>query len=324
MTDANPLGSEVARTHLVRRVPTARPDERAGTVRDRLVADDDEVDQLYVVDDEQRLVGTLRVARLLRAPADARMDRLMQAAAATVPVDLDQEHVALAAIQRGLVVVPVADAAGRFLGIVPARALIEILFQEHAEDLRRLAGIRRGVEEAEHAITAPPVQQLRERLPWLLVGLVGSALATLVVSRFEYAIESRVALAFFVPAIVYMADAIGTQTEAIVVRGLSLGHATLPRLLASELATGALVGLVLGAFAYAGVMLAFGDGRLALAVALSLVAAGTVASAIGLVLPWALARAGSDPAFGSGPLATVIQDVVSLVIYFALATWLVT
>jgi magnesium transporter len=199
---------------------------------------------------------------------------------------------------------------------VPPQALLAILRREHIEDLHRLAGIQREQVQARQAIEAPPARRAHDRLPWLLVGLLGSMVATVVMAGFEQLLATRVAIAFFVPGIVYLADAIGTQTEAIAVRGLSLSQASLRSLLLGELRTGLLIGLVLGALTFPAVLLAFGDARLALAVALALVTAGAVATSVGLLLPWLLAHTGRDPALGSGPVATIIQDVFSLVIYF--------
>jgi magnesium transporter len=141
-------------------------------------------------------------------------------------------------------------------------------------------------------------------------------LAAAVLARFERVLESKIAVAFFVPGIVYLADAIGTQTEAIVVRGLSLSHLPLRRLLADEVRTGLLIGCTLGALAFPMVFFTFGDARLAGSVAAAIVMAGAVATTIGLLLPWLLQQNGLDPAFGSGPVATIIQDVLSLLIYF--------
>jgi magnesium transporter len=141
-------------------------------------------------------------------------------------------------------------------------------------------------------------------------------------ARFEHLLKARLAVAFFIPGIVYLADAIGTQTEAIAVRGLSLSRASLRDLLTGELRTGLLIGTVLGALSFPAVFLAFGDGWLALAVALALLTAGTTATTIGLLFPWVLAYAGKDPALGSGPVATIIQDVLSLLIYFMLVRFL--
>jgi len=136
-------------------------------------------------------------------------------------------------------------------------------------------------------------------------------------------LETRVAVAFFVPGIVYLADAIGTQTEAIAVRGLSLSHNSINRLLQGELRTGLLIGLCLGVLSFPLVLVGIGDVRLALAVALAILTAGGVATSVGLLLPWLLYQAGKDPAFGSGPVATIIQDVLSLLIYFVIVQWLV-
>jgi magnesium transporter len=157
---------------------------------------------------------------------------------------------------------------------------------------------------------------VRHRLPWLLAGLAGSALATAAMAGFEATLSRHIAVAFFVPAIVYLADAIGTQTEAIAVRGLSLTRAGIGHLLLGELRAGMLTGGCLGLISFLPVWLFFQDLRLAAAVAVAILAAGTVAAGLGMLLPWLLARGGRDPALGSGPLATVVQDVLSLLVYF--------
>jgi len=141
-------------------------------------------------------------------------------------------------------------------------------------------------------------------------------LATFIVAGFEAALEARVAIAFFVPGIVYLADAVGTQSEAIAVRGLSLSRLPLARLLAGELRTGLLIGITLALLVLGPIWWWFGDADLAVAVAVALLAASTCATTIGFALPWLLARSGRDPAFGSGPIATIIQDMLSLLIYF--------
>jgi magnesium transporter len=140
--------------------------------------------------------------------------------------------------------------------------------------------------------------------------------ATAVVARFEETLEATVAVAFFVPAIVYLADAVGTQTEAIAVRGLSHERRPLRRLLPGEMFAGVMIGLVLGAIALPAIVLAYDDVRLGLAVAISITVAGGIATTVGLLFPWLLSRFGADPAFGSGPVATIVQDVLSLLTYF--------
>lgn len=275
-------------------------------------------DLVCVVEEDGRLIGTLTAAELLALPDDAELS-----AAATrrngprVLPGTDQELMASLALHHGVVAVPVVDSADRLVGVVGPARLMAILRREHVEDIHRLAGISRETDQAREAIEEPPLRRARHRLPWLIVGLGGSMLATFVVARFESALAAKPTLAFFVPGLVYLADAIGTQTEAVAVRGLSLSHVGLARLIGGELRTGTLIGLVLALMAFPVVWLAFGELRLAVAVTAALAGASVVASVLGLLLPWLLARFGSDPAYGSGPLATIVQDVLSLLIYFA-------
>lgn len=116
----------------------------------------------------------------------------------------------------------------------------------------------------------------------------------------------------------YLADAVGTQTEALIIRGLA-AKADVQRAFGLEVLTGLAMGLLLGGLAFPAVWLVFGTADLALAVALALMAACSLATVVAMLLPWAMAKAGRDPAFGSGPLATVIQDLLSLLAFFLIA-----
>jgi len=322
MTLAREPLAETAGEHLVHRVPRARPQDRADAVRAGLAGQIfDCADLVCVVDAGGRLVGVLRLTALFRADPDRPVGDIMERQPPCCAPATDQEKVAGLALRHGIAAVPVVDADGSLLGVVPPEALIEVLRREHIEDLHRLVGIEREGAQARRALREPPARRVRHRLPWLGVGLAGSMLATAVVAQFEQALAQRVAIAFFIPAIVYLADAIGTQTEAIAVRGLSTAHMPLHHLLAGELGAGVLIGLALSAVAFPAAWLAFGDLRLALAVAATITVAGAVATTVGLLLPWLLSRLGQDPAFGSGPVATVIQDVLSLLTYFGIV-WL--
>jgi magnesium transporter len=311
---------ETAARLLVTRLPVARPEDRVGDaltgLRGRTF---DCVTEVYVCEASGRLLGRAPLHELLTAPTDAPLGEVMRPIPAHASASTDQEHVATLALRHELVAVPVLDDDGRLTGAVPPEALLQVLRHEHVEDLHRLAGIRRERTKLRRAMEEPPARRARDRLPWLLVGLLGSVAATAVVARFEAVLEARVAVAFFIPGIVYLADAIGTQTEAIVVRSLSIGSYSLRRLVWGEARAGVLIGLLLGAPVLAAVLLAFRDLRLAIVVATSVFASGALATTVGVGLPWALKRAGRDPAFGSGPIATVVQDVLSIAIYFLVA-----
>ena len=143
-------------------------------------------------------------------------------------------------------------------------------------------------------------------------------IATFVVSRFEQVLQGRVAVAFFVPGIVYLADAIGTQTEAIAVRGLSLSHMPIRRLLAGELWTGTLIGLCLGVLAFPAIYLTFHDTRLAWAVAASITCAGMVATSVELLFPWSWPAAARTPLWAQARSPRSSRMCWSLLIYFTI------
>ena len=307
---------ETVGAHVVGGAPRARAEEMAGQALARLAAEKaPSVELVLVVDAAHKLQGVVPIGALFAADARAPLAQVMQADFPRVGPDTDQERAASLALHHGVDALPVVDAEGRALGVMPPQALLQVLRREHVEDLHRIAGIEREAAQARHAIEDPPLRRARHRLPWLVVGLAGSALATGAMAAFETTLQQTIAVAFFVPAIVYLADAIGTQTEAIAVRRLSLTRAGIVHLLAGELRTGMLLGAILGLASFLPVWLVFGELRLAAAVATAIFAAGTISAGLGLALPWWIASTGRDPAFGSGPLATVIQDVLSLLVY---------
>ena len=314
---------ESAARHMLTRVPIGRPDTTVGAILGELAtADFASVHAVYVLDAADRLVGVVPIAALLGAGMQHHLDEILHDPDVTVSPEDDQELVAAAAIENEISEVPVTDADGRLLGIVPAQALLKIQLREHIEDINRLAGILRNDRQARAAMEGSRLSHAVSRLPWLVIGLVGGGLATWVMSAFEAQLEDRIAVAFFIPAMVYLAGAIGTQSVTIAVRGLSVSRLGLGELTASELVTGLIIGFVLAALAFPAIVWFMDDIRLAAAVCLALIVAATLSTTIGLLLPWAIWKSGGDPALGSGPLATILQDIVTLVAYFLTVAWL--
>ena len=309
---------ETAGAHAVASFARGRPHDTVAAVLERVRSErPSSTDLVCVTNEEGRLLGAVPAAQLLLLDEQAMLGEVMDTAFPSIGADEDQEAAASLALHHGVDALPVVARSGTLIGVVPAQVLLHVLRREHVEDLHLLAGIRREETKSRHAIEDPPSRRARHRLPWLLIGLAGGALATAAMAGFEATLQKTVAAAFFVPALVYLADAVGTQSEAIAVRGLSLTRAGIGHLLAGELRTGMLMGAALGLIAFLPILLAFGDARLAAAVSSSIFAACSIAAAIGIALPWLLARRGVDPAYGSGPVATVIQDILTIVIYFA-------
>lgn len=313
-------------TYLATEVPVCLTDDRAGDVLRAMAGRRfDSADDVAVCDtgaQPRRLLGLVTMERLLAADPAAPVATLMDPDPPVVAPGLSQERAAWKAVQHGESTLAVADADGHFRGLVPPARLLGVLLRHHDQDFARIGGYLHDTETARRATEEPLRQRLWHRLPWLLLGLVGSAVAAWLVRGFEAELSEDVRLAFFIPGVVYMADAVGTQTEALVIRGMSVG-ASVSRAFRLEALTGLMMGLLLGGATFVAVWSAFGAVELAAAVAVALLCACAVATLVAMSLPWLMRRAGRDPAFGSGPLATVVQDLLSLVIYFAVASALV-
>ncbi len=313
--------AETAGHLAITEVPVASITDTVGSIREALRADGyRSLELIFVIDAAGKYKGVAPLGSVLRAGDLTPIDSLIDESWPTVVPDTDQEHAVEHASNAGVSALPVVAADGRPIGVLPPQVLLTVLAREHHEDINRFVGILKDRADARHALEDTPLRRVALRLPWLLIGLGMSSSATAVMASYEQALQANVLIAIFIPALVYITDAIGTQTEAIAVRGLSLRQRPLAYILGGEVITGALIGLALGVLATLGIWLVFGSLTAGLGVGLSLFFAGTIASAVGLSLPWVLSKLGIDPAFGSGPVATIVQDTITILIYFVVMT----
>lgn len=318
-TDAGSALYETAAELASSEIPIAAASQSAATLREALAGRRYESASHIVVCEDRRFLGLVRIEDLLAAPGDVALAELMDAEAPVVAPGVDQEVAAWRAVRQGESALTVVDERGDFVGLIPPHRLLAVLLAEHEEDLSRLGGFIRTTEEVRTTSEEPVQRRFRHRIPWLLVGLLGAMLAADLVGSFESELQGTVMLAFFIPGLVYLADAVGTQTETVIIRGLSVG-VPMRRMLGRELLTGLAIGLALALVAGPVVLWRWGTAEVALVVGLSVFAASSTATLAAMLLPWLLEARGLDPAFGSGPLATVIQDLLSILIYFAIAT----
>lgn len=304
------------------RVPTFASSQTVAEARRAMAGQSfDFVD--VVVLDQGRLIGLVAASRLLEAGEEALLGELAEPDPAVIRPGDPEEPAAWAMVRRRQGALAVVEADGSFVGLVPPHALVGRLLAQHDEDAARLGGYLASSGRARLSAEEPVRRRLLHRLPWLLVGLVGAMASAVLVGSFEAQLDKKVLLAFFVPAVVYMADAVGTQTETLLIRGMS-AQIDMRKVIRRELLTGVLIGILIGLAFFGFALIGWGDFDVALAVALALTASCSIATSVATVLPRLLARLGSDPAFGSGPLATIVQDLLSIAVYLAIATPLAT
>ncbi len=302
-------------------VPRASEHQRTSEVLSALRQRSWEVlSHVYLVDEQCRLVGQVPIERFLTAEGNTTLKTLRGDPPVEVQPDDNAETVALRAVEHHDADVAVVDRDRHLVGAIPIGRLLTLLHEEHVDNFLRMGGI----SDMHPAPTADQqtIPAFRARIPWLAIGLIGGFLAGGIAATFEVALKREITLAFFLPLVVYMADAVGTQTETVLVRALAYGPVSVGTQLAREGVVGSLIGGTVGLLAGLGSWLWDGRLEVALVVALTLAVTALVATLVASILPLGLSRIGADPALASGPVATVLQDMLSVAIYLSIATFI--
>ncbi len=275
--------------------------------------DVDQVHTIYVVDDNDCLLGTLSLKKLLTTSLKLPISEVFTKNVQSVETTASAEDVSRAMEKYDLFVMPVVDSLGHLLGRITIDDVVDFIKEEAREDYALASGLTEEVETHDKVRTI-----VKARLPWLLIGLVGGLAAASVIGKFEGDLEAIPKLAFFIPLIAAMGGNVGVQSSAIIVQGLAsqAPMGTLSKRLFKELSVGVLNGLILGVLII-GASLFLGYGTLmAITVATSLVSVIIVAALIGTFVPLLLDRYKIDPALATGPFITTVNDILGLFIYF--------
>ncbi len=273
---------------------------------------------LYVVNDDDRLVGVISLRQLVVVPPETPLKQFMTRDVFSVRTDMDQEEVARIVAKYDILAVPVLDESGRLVGIVTVDDVIDIIRREATEDMFKMAGV--GEEFVE---TKSILKSTRIRLPWLFASCLGGIVAFFIIGHFEESLRQVAYLAAFIPVIMGMGGNIGTQSSTIVVRGLATGRLAVRdfwRVISKELAVGLILGVVYGALIGVVAHLKFSTIQLAFSVGLAVVSSMSVAALVGSMVPMLFARFQIDPAVATGPFVTTSIDIISVFFYFQLAT----
>jgi len=278
----------------------------------------DHTDQLFVVDRDQVLQGTLPLARLIVSDLEREVRQVMLTDSVRLDPNDRAEDAASAFERYDLVSAPVVDGAGRLIGRLTVNAVVDYIRERSDESQLAEAGLRQ-----EEDVFAPVLDSFKNRWAWLAVNLVTAFIASRVIGVFEDSIAELVALAALMPIVAGIGGNSGNQTITMIVRALALGQIQASywrKLLAKEvgvaLLNGAVWGTLLGAIAYAFYRNVALSGVMALAMMLNLLLAATM----GVTIPWLRARFGRDPAVGSSVLITACTDSGGFFIFLGLAT----
>jgi magnesium transporter len=273
---------------------------------------------VYVVDELRRLLGFVRLRRLVTAHPAAQLGHIMNTDVISVPVGADQEEVADVVDKYDFMAIPVVDPSGRLLGAVTVDDVLDVIEEEATEDIYKMAGSSAEEEESESILHVA-----RYRLPWLLICLGGTQISTTVLQIAKGQIHLYEQMSVFTAAIMAMAGNTSLQSSTTTVRRLALD--TLPRNrflrhVGREIVVALLMGVICGAAASALALLFRHDPTIGFALGVAMAIAMSAASLFGSAMPLVLDLAKVDPAVASGPLVSTINDSVALTVYFSVAT----
>ncbi len=282
----------------------------------------DTINYIYVVDDNNKLKGAISVKEVFRAPKTASVKKFLPPEIVSVRAHTDQERVAFLALKHNIKAVPVVDKDDHFLGTVVSDDILRILDSEAVEDILRFGGlIQKG--SFDNVFNISLARSLKHRLPWLILGLLGGLLAAGVVTHFEDILSKNLILAAFIPLIVYMADAVGTQTEAFIIRDLAITpKITFLKYFVRQFSIMFLIGIIMSLCLFIISLVLYGDFLISIVLGTAILFAILSAVFTGVVIPYLFSKIRLDPANASGPIATIVQDILSVILYFSVASWL--
>ena len=273
--------------------------------------------EIFVVDAAHHPVGTCALSWVLRTPRHVPVAEVMKREQTLIPVEMDQEEVALRFQKYALISAAVTDPSGRLVGMITVDDIVHIIQQEAGEDVLRLSGAGEG------DINQPIRFTVRTRLTWLVVNLATAILASSVVGLFQGEIARFALLAVLMPIVSGMGGNAGTQTLAVVVRALATNQLTssntarmIMRELRIAIANGATLGLLIGM----GTFVIFGNRDLSIVIGLAMIINNLIAGLSGVIVPVALDKANIDPAVSSAVFVTTMTDVMGFLSFLGLAT----
>ena len=273
--------------------------------------------EIFIVDPAHKPVGTCQLSWILRTPRTIPMSDVMKREQTLIPVDMDQEEVALRFQKYALISAAVVDTGGRLVGMITVDDVVHIIQQEAGEDILRLSGAGEG------DINEPIALTVRTRITWLVVNLGTAMLAASVVGLFQGEIARYALLAVLMPIVSGMGGTAGTQTLAVVVRALATNQLTssnTTRMILREFRIATANGAMLGTLIGLGTFLIFRNQDLAIVIAMAMVINNLIAGLSGVLIPVTLDRLDIDPAVSSAVFVTMMTDVMGFFSFLGLAT----
>ncbi len=303
-------------------IPTFLINEPVQNIEEHLVKHPEnyrKLNHIYFTDSDKKLVGVMSLQELLELDYSQKVTDKMEIDIKYVFENSPVDRAVALAIHHDITDIPVVDEQKRLVGIISAESLLKLVGQLYSAKTVRHAGLSHE-KIYDLVLSGSVFNAVKARIPWLIVGLLGGMLSATFLHMFEGDLQKNIILALFIPSVVYLGGAVNVQSETLFIRTMAIKDRFnfleyIFKDLSSTTILGTIVGLSLGTIVY----FWKGSTEVATILALTMVINFAVASPVAIIIPTLFKKFGKDPALGTGPLATIIQDLTSLGVYFAIA-----
>lgn len=321
-----PATANLAVRYCTDKVPTIHSEKTVGYAKKYLwdrVKSFESIHYTYLVDSANKLRGVISLRELYHHRDDLQLKKVMKTHPLYVLPNSHQHKAAQLCLKHGMKAIPVVDQLGFFLGVITSDKINQILYHEHRRSVFKFSGVSGEQPDHTDALSLPVRTSVKHRLPWLEIGLVGGVLAASIIAFFEATLEKHIVLVAFIPLVVYISSAVSTQMQAFVLRDFAFNkHIRFLPYLSHQSLIVLILAVVLSASLFLISLAMYRHWYVSLVLGIALLATTISALLTGLVLPFMLRSLKSDPADSSGPLGTMVQDIMSILIYCLVAAWL--
>lgn len=314
--------SRQAKDHITKQILIVNPENNVGYIKEILTTKAKQFETIgyvYVVDNDKKLVGVISLKEILQENNETLAEKLMIKNVTRIREDTHQEKAVDLALKYGFWSIPVVDKENRLLGVIPHKKILSIFHHEVREDVLRSGGVHHKIKEIE-SLQTPVSRLVKARLPSLFIGLLGGLIAAAIISNFESFLNEYIILASFIPVIVYLSDAIGTQSQTLVIRMIALEpNFSLSRYMFREIKIGSFLGLIFAVSLFVAVSFGWGHFDLGIVIGSSIFLSMIFQTFFSTYISIVFDKFGIDPATATGPIATIISDITTVVVYFGIA-----
>lgn len=315
---------------LVTSVPlVTNPDQTVGQAEKYLLTHTkalDSINYLYITRDK-KLVGIITIKEIFRQPKNKKLSEIMTTDIIHVRPHTKLERAAYLAVSHNIKAIPVIDHDDNFLGIIPNDTILDTLYREMQADIFSFAGVHHPshtLYQGDSVLKLPILTSVWHRIPWLIVGLIGGLAISKIIHLFEESVSTNILVASFIPLVVYMANAIGIQMEAFVIRDYAINpHIKFAPYFLRHVAIVAIISVLISYLFFWVSAFFYKDYWFSTVVSSALFVAIISSLFTGLIIPYLFEKIKMDPASAGGPVGTIIQDAISVVIYLSIASYFI-